>query len=111
MARFAALDVAFELARALGPVLPQVAQHDRDLSSQLRRAGASVPSCLSEGAQRAGKDRLQLYRTAGGSAAEVRTQLELAVAGGYVGESAAAPAVALADRVVALAWRLTHPRR
>jgi four helix bundle protein len=110
MARFEALEVAFALARALGPVLAQVAQHDRDLASQLRRAGASAPSCLSEGAQRAGKDRLQLYRTAGGSAAEVRTQVELAVAWGYLGESAAAPVLALADRVVAMAWRLTHPR-
>jgi len=53
------------------------------MASQLRRAGTSVPSCLSEGAQRAGKDRLHLYRTSAGSAAEVRTQVELAVAWGY----------------------------
>ena len=110
MASFEALEIAFQLARALGPVLREVAQHDRDLSLQLRRAGASVPSCMSEGAQRAGKDRLQLYRIRGGSAAEVRTRLQLAVGWGYVGEHDAEPVIALADRVVALAWRLTHPR-
>jgi four helix bundle protein len=70
-----------------------------------------VPSCLSEGSQRAGQDRLQLYRTGAGSAAEVKTQLEIAVAWGYVEAQRAEPALALADRVVAITWRLTHPRR
>ena len=111
MAKFIALDIAFQLARALGPVLSQVALHDRDLAGQLRRAGTSAPSCMSEGAQRAGKDRLHLYRTAGGSAAEVRTQLKVAVAWGYVDESVAAPVIELADRLVGIVWRLTHPRR
>ncbi len=111
MAGFEALEVAFELARALGCVLERVEQRDRDLASQLRRAGASVPSCLSEGSQRAGKDRLHLYRTSGGSAAEIRTQVELAVAWGYLDRPAAEPVLALADRVIALTWRLTHPRR
>ena len=55
MARFEALELALELARALGALLPQIQQHDRDLAAQLRRAGASVPSCLSEGAQRQGR--------------------------------------------------------
>ncbi len=47
---FEALDIAFELARALGPLLVSIGRYDRDLVSQIRRAGASVPSCLSEGA-------------------------------------------------------------
>ena len=111
MAKFEALELALQLARALGNVLPQVQQHDRDMASQLRRAGTSVPSCLSEGAQRAGRDRIQLYRTSAGSAAEVRTQLELAVAWGYLERASAAPVQALADRVVAITWRLVHPRR
>ena len=111
MARFEALALALELARALGALLPQIQQHDRDLAAQLRRAGASVPSCLSEGAQRQGRDRLQLYRVSGGSAAEIRTQLEIAVAWGYLERSAAARVVEIADRVVAITWRLVHPRR
>ncbi len=53
MAKFEALELAFELVVARGHVLPAVQTHDRDLASQLRRAGASVPSCLSEDAQRA----------------------------------------------------------
>ena len=111
MNRFEALELALELAKALGKVLQQVQQHDRDMAAQLRRAGTSVPSCLSEGAQRAGKDRLQLYRTSAGSAAEVRTQIELAVSWGYLSADAAAPISQLADRVIAITWRLCHPRR
>ena len=111
MAKFEALEIAFELAEALGHVLPAVQKHDRDLASQPRRAGASVPSCLSEGAQRTGRDRLHLYRTSAGSAAEIRTQVQLAVAWGYLDGAAAAKVAELADRVVAITWRLTHPRR
>lgn len=110
MAQFQALQLAFELAQALGRVLPAIGQHDRHLADQLRRAGTSVPSCLSEGAQRQGRDRLQLYRISGGSAAEVHTQLQLAVAWGYLDSASAEPVLALADRVVAITWRLVHPR-
>src|SRR5437016_6021024 len=108
MAQFIALEVALELASALGPLLTAVQQHDRDLASQLRRAGASVASCFSEGALRTGGDRQHLFRTAGGSAAEVRTQLQIAVAWSYVADSEARPAIALADRCAALSWRLTR---
>jgi four helix bundle protein len=83
-----ALELAFELARALREPLGIIARHDRDLSCQLRRAGGSVASCLSEGAQRCGKDRLHLYRVSAGSAAEVRTQLQLATAWGYLDQQA-----------------------
>ncbi len=100
-----------ELARALGKLLSQIQKHDRDMASQLKRAGTSAPACLSEGAQRAGKDRLQLYRTAAGSAAEIRTHVEVAIAWGYVSAAAAAETISLADRVVAVTWRLTHPRQ
>ena len=109
--KFEALDVALQLAQALGAILPSIARHDRDLARQLRRAGTSVGSNLSEGSQRSGRDRLQLYRISGGSAAEVHTQLRLAVAWGYVDVEVAAEAIALADRSTALAWRLSHPRR
>src|SRR5450432_1781750 len=110
MNRFVALKVALELVHALGALLPTIRQHDKDLASQLRRAGSSIPSCLAEGNKRVGRDRLHLFRLAGGSAAEVHTQLEIAVAWGYVSRTDIEAALALADRAGALAWRLTHPR-
>ena len=111
MATFEALNLAFELAAALRQPLEKIQHHDRDMAGQLRRAATSVVSCLSEGAQRSGKDRLHLYRVSAGSAAEVKVQLQLAVTWGYAETGEAATAIALADRVVAITWRLTRPRR
>jgi four helix bundle protein len=110
MKRFEALEVALELARALGPAIEQVRGHDRDTALQIRRAATSTASCLAEGSKRAGGDRLQLFRTAGGSAAEIRTQIQLAAAWKWLAEDDARPIAELADRVAAMAWRLTHPR-
>jgi four helix bundle protein len=108
--KFEALEVALQLAEALGEIIPLIARHDRDLAKQLKKAGTSVPSNFSEGAQRNGQDRLQHYRISGGSAAEVHTQLRVAVAWRYVSAERAAKSIDLADRAAALAWRLTHPR-
>jgi hypothetical protein len=47
---------------------------------------------------------------AAGSAAEVRTALALATTWGYIAQPQAAPASALLDRIVAILWRLTHPK-
>jgi four helix bundle protein len=111
MARqFDALEVALELIAAVGPVLDRVAQRDRDLASQLRRATASVPSNISEGAQRRGADRLYHYRIAAGSAAEARTALAIAQSWRYVEPQSLQAPLALLDRVLAMLWRLTHSR-
>jgi four helix bundle protein len=85
-----------------------VARRDRDLAEQLRRAATSVPSNISEGAQRTGKDRHHFYRVAAGSAAEVRTQLEVAWAWGYIDTAVIGTALALLDRVIAMLWKLTR---
>ena len=109
--QFQVLKVALELITTLRPVCELVQQHDRDLAAQLRRAASSVPLCISEGAQRVGRDRLHLWRVAAGSAAEVRTGLAVAAAWGYVAASDAAntAALGLLDRIIAMLWRLTHP--
>ena len=65
----------------------------------------AAPRCI------VGRDRFHLYRVAAGSAAEVRTALALAANWGYIAQPQAAPAHALLDRVVAILWRLTHPKR
>jgi len=87
-----------------------VAHHDRERATQLRRAASSMPLNVAEGAQRQGRDRLQHYRIAAGSAAETRSALQAARAWGYVGSRQVERADALLDRVVAILWRLTHPR-
>jgi four helix bundle protein len=98
------------LIAALKPLIDAIGRHDRALADQVRRAGSSVPLNISEGARRAGKDRVHFYRIAAGSAAEVRAALAVARAWGYVASPGVVGADALLDRLCAMLWRLTHPR-
>jgi four helix bundle protein len=82
MAKLEALEVALQAVEALQPLVAAIARHDRNLASQLRESGSSVPLNLAEGAGRQGGDRLHHYRIAAGSAREVRTTLRVAVASG-----------------------------
>jgi four helix bundle protein len=106
--RFRTLDAAVELISLLREPVAAIARRDRDLADQLRRAATSVPSNISEGAQRTGKDRLHFFRIAAGSAAEVRTQLQIAVAWGDIDEAAAKAPLELVDRALAMLWKLTR---
>ena len=99
---------ALALVSALRPVLAQMKTQDRALADQLRRAASSVVLNIAEGNQRVGQDRLQFFRIAAGSAAEVKAALEVARVWGHLDASPAADAEL--DRVLAMLWRLTHPR-
>jgi len=105
---FDAFDVALELIRSLREPLASIAARDPSLAQQLRRAAASVPLNLAEGRRRSGRDRIHLWRIAAGSADEVVASLRVAEAFGHLDAAAAAPALALCDRVLAMLWRLTH---
>jgi len=108
---FHAHEAALGWASALGPALAKVARGDADLARQLRRAVASVPLNLAEGSRRAGKDRIHHYRIAAGSAEEAMSGLALAFAWGHLESGDVAGADGYADRLRAMLWRLTHPRR
>jgi len=103
--------VALEAVVALRPIVTQLSRHDPDLSKQLRRAASSIVLNLAE-AERSdpGNSRARLH-SAAGSTAESRAALCLAVAWGYVGAGHTARAEELLDRVAAMLFRLTHPRR
>jgi four helix bundle protein len=103
-------DVAKQLIEALREPLTQIARHDAELAKQLRRAGPSVLLNIGEGARRSGKDRLHHYRIAAGSAGEVRDVLFTARAWRYIEPMSLDGAERLLDRVLAMLWRLTHPR-
>ena len=108
--KFDALEVALELIRQIAGAVTTIGRFDPDLARQIRRAGSSLALNLAEGRKRSGRDRLHLFRVAAGSAAEVRTALEVAAAWGYVGGGEVAAALALCDRELAMLWRLAHPR-
>ena len=103
---FHVYDAALGLVSTLRPVLEQLPTRDRALADQLRRAASSVALNIAEGNRRAGQDRLQFFRIAAGSAAEMRAALEVARAWGHIDASPSADAEL--DRVLAMLWRLTH---
>ena len=106
--KFETLEVALEMAALLRSPLEALGRHDRDLEDQVRRAAASVVLNIAEGAGRRGRDRLQHYRIAAGSAGEVEVALRLARAWGYVASAEVQAVEPLLKRVLAMLWRLTH---
>src|SRR5262245_12883167 len=105
---FDAFEVALELIRYIRKLLEELERKDKDLANQLRRAAASVPLNLSEGRARVGRDRAHAYRIAAGSAGEVIAGLRVAEAWGYLELKEIEPTIGLANRVLAMTWRLTH---
>jgi four helix bundle protein len=81
----------------------------RSLADQVIRAASSVPANLAEGHGRSGRDRLQHWRIAYGSAKEADAHLRLLLAAGVVEAAAARRFLALFDEVRAITWRLLHP--
>ena len=76
--------VALEVARDAAVAAKLIALQDIDLAKQLRRAAASVPLNLAEGAGVSGGHRRQRYMTALGSARETRACFDVAVALDYI---------------------------
>jgi len=73
-----------ELAQDAVRVAEEIARKDRDHANQLRRAAASIPLNLAEGAYSRGGNRKARYHTAMGSAAEVSAIFELAQGAGWI---------------------------
>jgi len=105
---FHAFDVSLEMIAAMKPVIQRVAQRDRALADQMRRAAASVPLNVSEGSQRNGRDRQHSFRVAAGSARELRASLRVAQLWGYVDDATVESVDAILDRELALLWGLTR---
>jgi len=77
------------------------------LVAQMRRAAVSIPSNIAEGYGRASPgDYARFVRVARGSAAELETQVLIAVDLGMLGEGHAEEALALVDRVKAMLHNL-----
>ncbi len=87
------------------PLLERLTALDAKLADQLRRAAQSVALNIVEANRRTGRNRRNRFRIALGSAAEVASCIDVAVALGYsVGDHA--DAYALVDRVRAMTYRL-----
>ncbi len=99
---FRVLDSSFELVESLRDLLARLSRSDKDLASHLRRAATSIALNIAEGNGRSGKDRLQFFRIARGSALEVQASLHLAVAWGHVELIAVERPHTLIDNILAM---------
>ena len=105
---FIAYDVSLELIRELRTLMPAIQRFDRELATQIRNAAGSITLNLSEGQRSGGGNQRRHYELAHGSANEVKGALAVAEAWGWI--ESAERALAILDRLLALLWRLTHPR-
>ena len=105
---FDTLEMSLAVMEQLAPIETKVRLRRRSLADEIGRAAESTALNVSEGRQRAGLDRPDLYRKAAGSASELTTALRIAKARGYISASDFAAIDAPLDRVRAMLWRLTH---
>ena len=99
---------ALDLVGLLRPIVQTIRMRDPNLADQMRRAATSVVANLAEGQRREGGNKMRAYEIAHGEAREVLGCLDLATMWGLDVDDLAARA--MLDRLLALCWRLTHPR-
>ncbi len=107
---FEALAVAEGLVKTMRPVADAIERRSAPLADQLRRATESVFLNLGEARWRTGRDRINRYRYAAGSAQEALAAVRAAVGWGYLRDEHAREVSALLDRILAMAYRLIHNR-
>ena len=101
-------ELSLQLVEALVPLMPRIRQRDKSLEDQLRRAASSIGlNCAEAAFSDPGNRRARLF-TAAGSAGETRHALRQAVAWRIVTVEDAAAAMKLAERIVAILWRMTR---
>ena len=105
---FDALEMSLSVLDQLATVEPRLRQKRKSLADEIGRAAESIALNISEGRQRAGLDRPDLFRRAAGSAAELTTALRIAAARGYITRAEHAAIEVPLDRVRAMLWKLTH---
>ncbi|HVO29620.1 MAG TPA: four helix bundle protein, partial [bacterium] len=108
--KFQVQEIAEQMIRDIAIVLVEIDRRDHSLADQARRAAQSVVLNLAEGNLREGKDGLQHFRIAAGSAAETRAALRIADAWRYADRARLGAIDDLLETVMAILWRLTHPR-
>lgn len=104
--RFVAHELALRAAAMVFELVGRAPRGVAGLADQAKRAAASVPLNLSEGAGRAGKARVNHYRIAYGSVREARTAVRLLVEVRAVDPQAGPEVAEVLDRVGAMCWRL-----
>jgi len=106
--QFDTLEMSLTVLDRVAEVEPKVRAKRKSLANQIGRAAESIALNVSEGSQRAGLDKPDLYRRAAGSARELTTGLRIAKSRRYITHGDYDTIDAALDRVRAMLWRLTH---
>jgi four helix bundle protein len=105
---FAVLEMSLDVMDRIAPLEAKVRAKRKSLAEQMGRAAESIGLNISEGRERSGLDRADLYRKASGSAGELTWALRVSRARGYITADDFAHVDEVLDRVRAILWRLTH---
>jgi four helix bundle protein len=108
MQMFDVMEMSITVMERIANVESKVRTKRKSLADQMGRAAESIGLCVSEGRERAGLDRADLYRKAAGSASELTTAMRIAVVRKYITQADFDHVDAALDRVRAMLWRLTH---
>ncbi|HJL18688.1 MAG TPA: four helix bundle protein [Sandaracinaceae bacterium LLY-WYZ-13_1] len=107
--RTSALELMMDIMPAIRQLVVAIAKHDRNLADEAKRAATSVISNHAEADGVRGGHRRERIQTAQGSLTELRSQLKLAAAWGYVSREQSDRVDAHLDRVAAMTWRRLTP--
>ena len=99
------------MVKSVAALSRKVAEHDADLSRQMKRSSCSVPLNAVEGWHAYGGNRIVRFNTAMREARETSAALEISVACGYLGQAEIDCDLDRLDHFAAALWKLSKPRR
>lgn len=108
---FEVREVALQVAAEIKEPMDRIRKERAAMGDQIERAVMSCVLNIGEASRRIGRDRSNRFRYASGSLAEARDALSLAIAWKWIPAEDVANVLGLMDRVLAMLWRLEHPRK
>lgn len=108
---FELVEIGLAAIRACRPLIGKVNQYDSQLADRLRQALTAAPLRAAQASHARKGARLAKLHAAKSEAAAAETALHVAVAFGYVSESAAGDVLRDLDHFMTVAGKLVSPQR
>ena len=105
------IDDIFEVGREIRALCEQIHGYDSELASQIRRAWVRAAMNAGEAQHRRGAKQVNRFDDAMGEAREAHTGLRMALAFSLIEQERAERVIDRVDRIVAILFKLSHPKR